>query len=58
MTREPRRYVKPKPAPALVNTNDRPELVELFRKASKGDPVRPYTPGGRRVSVFSLRGMR
>lgn len=45
-----------KQAPAPVNTNDPPELVELFRKASKGEPLRPYNPKGRKVSVFAFRG--
>jgi len=35
---------------------DPPELQELFRKAAKGDPVRPIHRG-KKKSVFQLRGL-
>lgn len=41
-----------------VNSNDPPELVALFRKASRGQPPIPYNPKGRKMSVFHFRGMR
>jgi len=43
--------VEPAPCP------DPPALQELFRKASKGEPPRPFPAAGRRRSVFYLRGM-
>lgn len=49
---------KPAPAPAPVNANDPPELIELFRKASKGAAPMPYNPRVRKLSVFHLRGAR
>lgn len=39
-----------------ANCPDPPELQELFRKAAKGDPVRPIHRG-KRKSVFQLRGL-
>ena len=49
---------KPAPAPAPVNANDPPELVELFRKASKGQRPMPYNPRVKKLSVWHLRGVR
>jgi hypothetical protein len=40
-----------------VNANDPPELIELFRKASKGEPPMAHNPKVRKISVFSLRGV-
>ena len=40
-----------------VNANDPPELIELFRKAAKGQPPRPVYPNHRKFSVFKLRGV-
>lgn len=42
------------PAPKPV-CHDPPELQELFRKASKGEPPRPIPIGVRKRSVFDLR---
>lgn len=41
-----------------INNNDPPELIALFRKASKGQPPIPYNPKGRKLSVFHFRGAR
>ena len=49
---------KPAPVKPPVNANDPPELIELFRKASKGQPAMPYNPRVRKLSVFHLRGAR
>lgn len=46
--------VKPEPQKAICP--DPPELQELFRKASKGEPPRPFPAAGRKRSVFHLRG--
>jgi hypothetical protein len=48
----------PAKAQKPVNANDPPELVALFRKASKGQPPMPYNPKVKKISVFQFRGMR
>lgn len=45
------------PAPAApIICHDPPELQALFKKASKGEPVRPLPPWHKKKTAFQIRG--
>jgi len=44
------------PKPPQAVSPDPPELVALFKKASKGEPVRPAAPYVKKRSAFQIRG--